>query len=175
MKIKLLRIALITVILASCNKNKQEKTLDNLIANDVPKFLHILPSLSHDSMQLAFKQANAEMKYKQKEVPTSIGALEASSEIEKGKMLLDGQLILVASPLLPHSDKNEFGISLIIYPAPTNDTILGITKSLLSKYKRKDIDNLPTWEINGWLLQLKGNNILNFRAQSNKSLYDLIE
>lgn len=160
-------------ILASCQEEKPKSILNGLIANDVPKFLSALPALSHDSMELAFNQLNEVLHYKLPEQPATKGALEASSEIGNGKMALDGQLNLLASPLLPHSSKNEYGISLIAYPSPRNDTIFKIAESLLVKYKIKDTNNLPTWEINGWLLQVKDGNSLRFYPRSNKSVYDL--
>jgi hypothetical protein len=164
---------LFAVFIFSCNEGKSKHTLNDLLIRDVPKFIRALPTLSHDSMQLAFDQINKVLNYKNAEMPASQGTLEASSEIKNGMSRSDGQLIVLASPLLPHSNKNEFAISLIAYPPPSNDTLYEIANLFLSTFPRTDKDNLPTWQINGWLLQVKDKNSLVFYAPSNKSIYDL--
>jgi hypothetical protein len=174
---KISRILIIVLassyFIISCKNNQPCENLNYLLERDVPKFISKLQSLSQDSMQIAFIEMNDILNYAQKAIPTSPGTLEASSLVEEGRTILDGQLILLTSPLLPHSDKNEFGISLIAYPS-TDHSILKIAEPFLAHHQRKDSTNKPTWAINGWLLEINDNS-LRFHATSNKSIYDLLQ
>lgn len=164
----------ISNFIESCHENNSNYQ-EQLLTKDVPKFINLLPTISHDNMAVAFEQVNAVLNYEKASPPTSEGTIEASSKTPTGKTSADGHLTLLASSLLPHSDSNEFGLLLISYPNPIKDTILKLAIAHLHQYEMSDIDGVPTWEINNWLLQVKGDNTIRYFAKSKKSIYDLFK
>ena len=144
-------------IAVSC-KDPEPKNINELVTRDVPKFIKALPSMSHDDMTTAFQHVNNALGYKVKKKPTVENSLEASLTIQKGNMK-ESELILLGHP---GDSAHTFGITLMALPGPVNDTILHIVESLLKNYKREDRNNRPTWEVDGWLLQLDGKGIISF-------------
>jgi hypothetical protein len=148
----LLLFFLLLGYLSSCYNENKESILTKMVNRDVPKFIGILPTLSHNDMKLAFQQANSILKYKVRKPSSSNFSFEACSEAEDGKSWMDGQITLSAYKLT----ENSFAISLFFYP-PLKDSILFYNvKRLMNNYKKIDDDGASVWKINDWLLRITG-------------------
>lgn len=141
--------------------NSQSETT-NLINTEVPKFLRALKNLPHDNMGLAFIKMNEVLKYKVSDIPASKGTLEATSPIKDKKMAIDGQMNLLAVPL-----DSGYSLTLLLYPQGPNGLLEAKVSKMLINFQKMKVDELPTWEVYGWKLQVKDNNVIRYQPFKN--------
>ena len=131
------------------------------------KFLETIPTISQTNMQVAFTQMNAVLKYYTVPSPKSKGSLEATYETKEKT-----SFTLLASPQLPKSAQNEFGLSLIIIPFKADTVLKTEIFEFLKKYKKITVNRKEVWQIKGWLFEMKEPNILEYYSASTRTIYD---
>ncbi len=150
------RIIILGLFISCQNEENKEIIIDELANKDVPKFISLLPTLSHDNIRVAFQQANSVLKYKLRKPSSSYFSLEACSQPNQGKNWVDGQITLYALSI--DSSNNEFAIALSFYP-PLKDSLLYYNvKKLLNNYIKIDGNGGSEWRTNDWVIRIKALN-----------------